>query len=135
MKVIRDKRKFYLEVFNPVHEKKFLGRILTLQAGGEDVEVFVTHFKKPNTHFYIKGQGYPVNNDLLLALKNANVKFIMIPEEGKQDFRCYLTKIENYFSDSRLVAEEKAEPQRVIPCMEMKSLKMDKEILRRGVYF
>jgi len=134
-KVFRKGKKFFIEVFYPQHDKKYMGKILTFKADGQEVDVFCTHFKKPNKHFFIKQQGYPLNDKLLKKLKIAGIKFVMIPEDGNV-FKCYIARLNDYFSESRLVAEEKAEPQRVISNRELDTIdKVEKNVLKKALYF
>jgi len=122
VKIVRENKKFYLQVFYPTDEKKFLGKILTFSDVKEKIDVFCTHIKKPHVHFFIKEQGYPINNELLKQLKTAGIKYVMIPEKGKNGFNCYLAKMKDYFSKAAVINEDKAEAQRVIPLRELHPL-------------
>jgi len=110
-------RRFYLYGDRSI----FLGSVATING----VRCFITHIKKPSKHFYTKGQGYPINYELLKVLERAGVGCIIIPEDGKTGFRCYLAKVEDYL-DGVLVKEPFIEPQKVIPLKQLKMIDLDK---------
>jgi len=59
----------------------------------------------------------------------------MIPEDAKTGFNCYITHLSDYFMGNT-VYEELAEPQRVVPLREMKTVdKVERDMLKKGVYF
>lgn len=59
----------------------------------------------------------------------------MIPEDAKSGFACYITNLSNYYKGNH-VYEELAEPQRVVPLKEMKTVdNVGKDMLKQGVYF
>ena len=108
---------------------KYLGDVAHIKQG----KVFITHTKKPEAHFYVKGQGYAINEELLQVLDRAGIEYILIPEDGKTGFRVYLTKTKDYLRGESII-EPKTEPQRVIPlkeCIETKLRRIDLENLRR----
>lgn len=107
-------RKFYVETFFPEHEWKYQGKVTRFK----DVDVFVTHIKIPSKHFYIKEQGYPLNKELLDALYNANIRYILIPEKGKTGFRAYIGETSKYRNGIE-INEPKTERQKVIPLREL----------------
>lgn len=110
--------KFYL------YSSIYLGCIGKLH--GE--KVFVTHIKKPDEHFYIKGQGYAINDELLLVLKRAEIKYILIPEDGKTGFRVYIARVSDYLNGEYI---KDTEPQRVIPLKECVLTTLTKEDIER----
>jgi hypothetical protein len=85
--------------------RKFLGKL----AKNKDEEFFITHVKDPERHYYVKGQGYPINHELLTLLYNRGVQKILIPEEGKTGFRVYLGFVEDYSKGERLHEDEDAQ--------------------------
>jgi len=99
----------------------FLGSVATVNG----VRCFITHIKKPSRHFYIKGQGYPINYELLKVLERAGVGCIIIPEDGKTGFRCYLANVRDYL-DGALIKEPLTEPQKVIPLRQLKMINLSK---------
>ena len=124
--------KFYIEVFNPKHEWKLLGVIITISIP-DDVDAFVTHFKHPDKHFYIKGLGYPINEELLQMLKNARIEYIILPEDGKTGFIAYLAETKEYLNGD-LIQEPRTERQKTIPLKTLSTIKMDKERLKKYMY-
>ncbi|MBE3094256.1 MAG: hypothetical protein IMZ52_04435 [Actinobacteria bacterium] len=124
--------KFYLEVFNPQHDWKLLGIIITINIPDEQ-SAFVTHIKKPEIHYFIKGQGYPINEELLKMLKNARIEYIIIPESGKTGFKAYIAETENYLK-GELVSEPMTEKQRSVPLKELSTIDIDEERLKNYMY-
>jgi len=135
MTIKRKEKSFYLEVFNPHHDWKFLGKIIVINRpgiGGE-AECFVTHFKRPEVHFYIKNQGYPINEEVLTMLKTGGVEYILIPEQGKRGFKAYIGVIEDYL-EGELIHEPLTEKQRSIPLKNLDEIDVDQEKLRNYIY-
>jgi len=97
------------------------------------VGAFVTHFKKPDKHFYIKGLGYPINEELLKMLKNALIDYIIIPEDGVRDFKAYLAETKDYLNGMR-IHEPLTEAQRCLPKNETIEIPMDRQKLERVLY-
>jgi hypothetical protein len=131
MTVKRDGKRFFLEVFNPVHEWRCIGKVVTFVSSRE-VDCFVTHVKVPGKHFYVKGLGYPINKELLVMLRNAKVDFILIPEEGKRGFRVFLAETEQYLSGEE-ISEPLTECQLVVPLAELSPLVSDEVLLRKVI--
>jgi len=121
MAIIRKQNKFFLEQFYPKVELKYLGKVTTFQ----DTRIFCTHIKKPDIHFYIKQQGYPVNEELLQMLKNAQIHYILIPENGKTGFRLYITEVKNYLYNGIQIKEKHVEQQRIFPLKEMRKIEVN----------
>lgn len=129
--MIRHKKsKYYVEIFNPKHIWKYLGRIITLK---DDTRVFCTHLKQPYKHFYIKGLGYPINHELLGELYSIKIDYILIPEKGLHRFKCYLANTNEYLKGT-LISEPFTEPQNVIPLTELKEVSIPKEKLTGALY-
>lgn len=128
----RKGNKFLLEVFTPEHAWKMLGIVITIHIP-DAVDAFLVHFKKPDVHFYIKGQGYPINYELLKMLRNALIDYILIPEDGKTGFRVYIAGASDYLHGES-VHEPRTEEQRCIKLRELDTLPLDKEKLRRMLY-
>ena len=126
----RNGYKYHVEIFNPKHMWKYLGRIIILQ---DNTKVFCTHMKKPNKHFYIKGKGYPINVELLMLLHNARIKYIMIPEDGKRDFKAYMAETNAYLNGFD-IAEPLTERQKYIPLSECTEIPVNKEQLKNVIY-
>lgn len=120
---------FKIECFFPKHEWKFAGKVMW----NNSKEAFVTHFKQPDKHFYIKGLGYPVNEELLCMLRNAGIKYIIIPEKGKRDFKAYLGSITDYLH-GELISEPKTEAQRSMPLKNLEEIPLGEDTLRRFLY-
>lgn len=106
--IYKKDNRFYLDNY------KYLGKV--------EKGIFVIHTKKPDIHFYIKGRGYPINEELLKVLRRGGVKDILIPEEGKTGFRIYLGNVEEYLNGER-IEEPHTEPQRVIPLERLEKIK------------
>lgn len=136
LKMIKRRGKsFYLEVFNPKPGWKFLGKIITINHPEIDGEVkcFVTHFKRPESHFYIKNLGYPVNEELLKMLRTAGIRYILIPERGKRGFKAYIGAIKDYLN-GELINEPLTEKQRSIPLKDLNEINVDQGKLQKYVY-
>ena len=103
------------------HGRKFLGKL----ARTKDGEIFITHVKDPERHFYIKGQGYAINYDLLVILNNRGVKNILIPEDGKTGFRTYLTTVDDYLKGEGLYEDEDA--QRSLPLRKLSPIAVERD--------
>lgn len=101
--------------------RKFLGKL----AKTRDEEIFITHVKDPAQHFYIKGQGYAINYDLLIALRNRGIKKILIPEDGKTGFRVYLATVDEYIRGDGVYEDEDA--QRCVPLIGLPPVNVPKE--------
>ena len=125
-------KRFYVEVFNPRHEWKLLGVLASIHIPDE-TSVFVTHFKNPDKHFFVKGLGYPINYDLLKMLGTAGVEFIIIPEQGKTGFRAYLAETKAYLG-GLVVSEPLTEPQRCVPLRTCSVVDVDKGQLEYFIY-
>lgn len=108
---------FYMEVFYPKQDYKFMGKAIMVN----DKKIFVLHFKIPEKHFYIKGLGYPINEELLKMLNNAGITHILIPEDGKTGFRVHLAEVNDYLHGD-VVKEPHTETQRCIPLQSLKEL-------------
>lgn len=128
----RKGKKFYLEVFTPQHDWKLLGIVIVIMVP-EEREAFVTHVKDPEKHFYIKGLGYPINEELLKMLKNANVDYIIIPENGKTGKRAFLAEVSDYL-DGTMIQEPRTEMQRVIPLRNLDTIEIDFGKLKNILY-
>ena len=124
--------KFFVEVFTPKHDWKLLGIIITISIPDE-VDAFVTHFKQPDKHFYIKGLGYPINEELLQMLKNARIEYIIIPEDGKTKFTAYLAETQDYLKGD-LIQEPRTERQKTIPLKDLSTIDIDRERLKNYMY-
>ena len=124
--------KFYIEVFTPKHEWKLLGVVITISIP-DDVDAFVTHVKRPDKHFYIKGLGYPINEELLQMLKNARIEYIIIPEDGKTGFLAYLAETHDYLKGD-LIQEPRTERQRSVPLNTLTTIDIDKNRLKNYIY-
>lgn len=124
--------RFYLEVFNPQHDWKFLGMVITINIPDE-CEAFVVHFKKPEVHYYIKGRGYSINEELLKMLKNARIDYIIIPEDGKTGFTAFIADTDKYIH-GELRHEPLTEPQRSVPLNELSTVDIDRERLKNCMY-
>ena len=123
--------KFYVEVFNPEHTWKYQGRVIDLPK--TESKAFITHLKIPSKHFYIKRQGYPINMELLEALHNARIPYIIIPEKGKTGFRCYLSPLTNYLH-GEIISEPLTEKQKVIPLRELNEINVEEEKIKGLLY-
>ena len=110
--------KFFLETYFPETEWKYLGKIIEIHG----VKAFVTHLKKPEIHFYFKGKGYPVNEEMLKLLKPINVSVIIIPEESKSGVTTYYASTVKEYLDGGLIIEPQTEKQRYIPLEAMSIL-------------
>jgi len=121
--------KFYVEVFNPIHEWKYQGRVVTVK----DTKMFITHIKIPSKHFYIKRQGYPVNKELLETLYKTRIPYILIPERGKTGFRCYLASTSDYIHGEE-IKEPFIERQKVIPLRELREINIPERKIKEILY-
>lgn len=126
----RKGRKYYVEIFNPEHIWKYIGQIITIQDGAN---VFCTHLKKPHKHFYIKGLGYPINNELLIELYSIKIDRILIPEDGQRGFKCYLANTKKYLKGTQ-ISEPFTEQQMVIPLSDLEEIEIPKEKLKGAIY-
>lgn len=124
--------RFYLEVFSPQHAWKFMGMIIMINHPGE-CEAFVVHFKKPGTHFYIKGPGYSMNEELLRMLENARIRYIIFPEDGKTGFHAYIAETKRYLQGD-LRKEPRTETQRSVPLKELQTIAIDGKRLKEMMY-
>jgi len=111
-------KKFFLFGSN----SKYLGCVSRLK--GE--RVFITHVKIPEKHFYIKGRGYPINEELLKVLRRARIEHILIPEDGKRGFKVWMGKVSDYLNGERII-EPMTEPQMSIPIDNLVLTKVTKE--------
>lgn len=128
----RKGNRFYLEVFIPKNDWKLLGIVIKINIPDE-CDAFVVHFKKPEVHYYIKGQGYSINEELLKMLKNAHIDYIIIPEDGKTGFHAFIAETDDYLR-GELVQEPKTETQRSIPLKELSTIDIDREKLKNCMY-
>jgi len=126
MAIKHKNKKFYVEIFTPEHNWKYLGKVSRFK----DENVFVTHIKNPEKHFYIKEQGYPINKELLDALHNARIRYILIPERGKTGFRAYISKTDEYRHGTE-ISEPLTERQKVIP---LRKLHENPHITEKMIY-
>lgn len=83
-------------------------------------DTYISH-RDTQKHYYVKGGGYPVTNDVLKLLKEYNVKFIQIVEHGSKATTVYRTTLEKY-QNAVLIKEGKFEPQRCVPLVEMEKI-------------
>ena len=120
------KNKFYVEIFNPEHTWKYMGRIIELKDGKN---IFCTHLKKPDKHFYIKGLGYPINTELLKELYSIKMDYILIPEKGKTGFHCYIAQTQEYLKGTH-IREPLTEAQMVVPLSDLKQIEIEEKKLR-----
>jgi len=125
-RITKEGNKFYFELFYPEHRKVFMGNVVKFI----DTKVFVVHIKKPDVHFYIKGQGYPINEELLNMLFNADIQYILIPERGKTGFKAWLGTTKEYIKGD-LIHEPHTEPQRVIPLRWLKTLDIGEDKIKQ----
>jgi hypothetical protein len=128
----RKGKRFYLEVYNPANTWKLLGVTAVVHIP-DAVNVFCTHFKRPDKHFYIKGRGYPINEELLKMLKNAGINFIIIPEDGKRGFKAYIVETCDYLAGMP-VEEPLTERQRCIPLSQLVEIPVDRKQLEFFIY-
>ena len=128
-RIKKEGNKFYFETFYPKHEYKYMGKLVSFN----DTKVFIIHIKKPEIHFYIKGQGYPINEELLKMLHNAGIEYIVIPEQGKTGFKTYLANIGDYLKGD-LIHEPHTEAQRVIILRTLKEIDIPKDKLEKMLY-
>ena len=124
--------KFYIEIFTPEHKWKLLGIVITISIP-DDCDAFVTHVKVPKTHFYRKGLGYPINEELLQMLKNARIDYILIPEDGVREKRVFLAETKDYLHGD-LIQEPRTERQRVVPLKNLDTIDIDFDRLKRLMY-
>ena len=117
--------KFYVEVYNPKPTLKYCGQIITDKKG---IHFFCTHIKKPDKHFYIKSQGYPINKSLLEKLEKIKIRYIIIPEDGKTGFKVYIVKTSRYLKGA-YISEPLTEPQLVIPLRELDTINIPRELI------
>lgn len=100
--------------------KLYLGKEYHNLLGAlQSKKVFVVHVKKPEKHFFVKGQGYPLNLELLRYLENIGVKYIVLPELSKtHGFRVFTTNIGKYLMGDKIF-EGGFEGQMVVPLNEL----------------
>ena len=89
---------------------------------GETIEdVYVTP-RKFTSHFFRKGQGYPISTDVLKDLKLSGIKWIVIIEERKDESKHrYYCPIEDYLW-GQVLKEGEFDEQRCVPLKEMKRI-------------
>jgi len=128
----RKGNRFFLEVFLPQHDWKLLGIVITINVP-DPQSAFVTHIKKPEVHYYVKGYGYPINEELLKMLKNAHIDYIIIPEDGKIEWKNYLAETDDYLHGD-LIQEPRTETQRLVQLKELSTIDIDKNKLKNFMY-
>lgn len=69
-------------------------------------------------HFYIKGRGYPITNEILKKLKDMGVDTVRIVENGAKGIKNYTCPLKKYMN-AVLIQEGNYEPQRCVPLVEM----------------
>ena len=111
-------KSFYLD-------NRLLGVKTFARVDGRLERVFVTHVKKPERHFYVKAHGYPVNEELLHLLKNIDIDYILIPEDGRSGFRVYLACVSDYLSG--VAVDNYGEKQRCIPLKNLRCVNVDRD--------
>ena len=126
----RKGNKFYVEIFNPKHDWKYLGCVITFRYG---TNAFCTHIKDASRHFYRKEQGYPINLELLKTLYSVQIDYLVIPEDGETGFCCYLGKTKEYL-EGTLVSEHFTERQKVIPRNELEQIIISREKIKGALY-
>ena len=127
----RDGRRFFVKIYNPKPCWKLLGVVITINSDGS--KAFCTHIKIPDKHFYIKGQGYPINKELLLMLYKAKIDYIVIPEDGKRGFKTYIVETKKYL-DGEEISEPLTERQRYIPLIFCDIINIDVWKLKKTLY-
>lgn len=82
-------------------------------------DTYVSH-RYTGEHFYKKGGGYPITNEILKVLKieMPPVLFITIVEHGVKATKVYKAPLQKYLN-AVLVNEGGFEPQRCVPLKEM----------------
>jgi radical SAM superfamily enzyme with C-terminal helix-hairpin-helix motif len=85
-------------------------------------DAYVSH-RKADTHYYIKGGGYPISNSILKKLKELDVKTIRIVEHGKKAITTYETSLEDY-QKAVLIQESDFDQQRVVPIAKMRKVRV-----------
>ncbi|MBS3748143.1 MAG: hypothetical protein KGY67_00400 [Candidatus Thermoplasmatota archaeon] len=119
-----------METFVGEYDQKYLGKIITDK---QNEKFFITSLKQRGRHYYFKGQGYPVNKELIHMLRKINVNYIIIPEQRNQTFKTYLATTEQYYK-GRKVKEKHVEEQRVIPLKKLKEITFPKEKIKQILY-
>ena len=135
MTIKRRGKSFFLEIFNPEPGWRFLGKtiVISYPGIGEGTECFVTHFKRPEFHFYIKNLGYPINEEVLKMLRTAGIKYILIPEQGKRGFKAYIGAIKDYLT-GELIDEPLTEKQRCVPLKTLDEIGVEQDKLQKYIY-
>lgn len=128
-RVTRRNKKFYLEVFTPRHEWKYIGVVHSFN----NFDAFITHFKQPDKHFYNKGLGYPMNEELLNMLKCAGINRIILPEKGKREFKAYMGLVSEYLAGD-LISEPKTEKQRSVALESLTQVALDEDFITKVLY-
>lgn len=137
--IIRKKDSFYLETFVGKYDQKYLGRIITDK---NNIKLFITSLKQPRKHYYFKGQGYPINKELIDMLLKINVKYIIIPEQEKlpantldleQPLKTYIAETKQYRNGNK-VKEPHVEEQRVIPLKQLKEIQLPEKEIKKILY-
>ena len=120
-------RDFYL--FHSDGRRFRLGKLgfITDKDRVTKIHIFISHVKKPERHYYVKGRGYPLNLELLHSLKAGGVNLVMIPEEGKTGFRCYSGTVDQYLCGEMVC--DGMEEQRCVPLDDLKQLDVDHDTL------
>jgi len=95
------------------YDKRMVGKIRG--------DAYVT-WRTSKAHYYRKGQGYPITNEVLHELKKRNVKRVVIIEKRADDSsRAYETTLQEYL-DAVMITEGDFEPQRCVPLKQLKIL-------------
>lgn len=82
-------------------------------------KIFYTHRDTQKKHFYRKGQGYPIANEVLKDLKQKGVVTIRIIEKRVHDMIAYEAPLTQYL-EAVMIAEGGFELQRCVPLKHLK---------------
>jgi hypothetical protein len=80
-------------------------------------KIYESH-RDTKKHFYVKGRGYPITNDVLKKLKEMEVDTVRIVENGVKGIKTYICPLKKYM-DAVMIQEGDYEPQRCVPLVEM----------------
>lgn len=69
-------------------------------------------------HYYKKGAGYPITNEILKNLKSRGCEHIIIKEIRAVGFKMWHAPLQKYL-DAVMITEGDFEPQRCVPLKEM----------------
>lgn len=90
------------------------------KAGEISDGCYISH-RVTDIHFYVKGRGYPISNEILKQLKSLGVEKIKIVEHGKRATTLYTTTLQKYLN-AVLIIEGGFEAQRCVPLVEMEKV-------------